>query len=249
MLVLFPSVPKPQKPVDHLAMAVIKAVALLSLLRLIRPAFAIDLAAPIVGCSEVDCPTAGNTTSAECKVADRTFTLIGLASFDNPVTSTNDFTWTEGIQAYDNVDPKVDFDRIYEKSFYLGTPQGFDLIKNATESGYEVCALFFTKVADSVGFDGGKNETTVGTCSDALTSACANALLKQATDIASSNSENSQLCSKLRSDVTDNLVPECSRIATGDKWDGLQVQGQFKSKHPTLLFFGREGERKRKNIL
>ena len=226
MRILFPSVAEKQKAIDQfaMAMAIVKAAALLSLLHLICPALAIDLGAPIVGCSEVDCPTAGNTTSAECKVADRTFSLIGLASFDTPVTS-DDFTWTEGIQAFDNSDPKAALDRTYEKSFYLGTPQGFDLIKNATTSGYEVCALFFTKVADSVEFDGGKNETTVGTCSDALTSACVDALLKQATDIASSNSKKSQSCSKLLSDVTNNLVPECSRIATGDKWDGLQVQG------------------------
>lgn len=79
---------------------------------------AVNLGAPIVGCSEVDCPTANNTTSAECRVADRTLSLIGLADFN---TSVADFTWTEGIQVYDNVDPNVGGDRVYEKSFYLGT--------------------------------------------------------------------------------------------------------------------------------
>ena len=212
-------------------MAIVKAIAVLSLLQLSGRVFAIDLGKPIVGCSEVDCPTSGNTTTAECKVADRTLSLIGLSSFNTPVAS-DDFTWTEGIQAYDIPDTKADLNRIYEKNFYLGTPQGFDLMKNATASGYEVCALFFTKVADSVEFEGGKNETTVGTCNDALTSACVDALVKQATDVARSNGDQSQACSKLLSDVANNLVPECSRIATGDKWDGLQVQGECKTNVP-----------------
>lgn len=208
-------------------MAILTAIASLSLLHLLPPVLAIDLGAPIVGCSAVDCPTSGRSTSAQCKVANHTLSLIGLSSFNTPVTA-DDFTWTEGIQAYNNPDPKSDLDRIYEKNFYLGTPQGFDLIENATTSGYEVCALFFTKVADSVTFKD-KNETTVGTCSDALTSACVDALLKQATDIASSNPNKSQSCSKLLSDVAKNLVPECSHVATGDKWDGLQVQGWIDS--------------------
>lgn len=210
-------------------MAIVSAIAFLSLLHLVCPVLAIDLGAPIVGCSEVDCPTSGTSTAAECKVADRTLSLIGLASFNAPVAA-DDFTWTEGIQAYDTPDPQTNLDRTYEKNFYLGTPQGFDLIENATTSGYEVCALFFTKVAESVTFDGDKDETTVGTCSDALTSACVDAILKQATDAARSNLSGSESCSKLLSDFADNLVPECSRIATGDKWDGLQVQGWFESR-------------------
>lgn len=205
-------------------MAIVRVTAWLSLLHLLSPVLAIDLGAPIVGCSEVDCPTSGNTTAAECKVADRTLSLIGLASFKTPV-ATDDFTWTEGIQAYDNVDPKIDFDRIYEKSFYLGTPQGFDLIEDATASNYGACALFFTTVADSIEFNGGKNETSVGTCSDALTSSCVDALLKQATDAARSNLSTAESCKILLSEFTNNLVPECFRIATGDKWAGLKVQG------------------------
>lgn len=209
-------------------MAILSAISFLSLLSLLSPVLAIDLGAPIVGCSAVDCPTSAYSTSAECKVANRTLSLIGLSNFNTPVTF-DDFAWTEGIQVYNNPDPKADLDRIYEKNFYLGTPQGFNLIENATASEYEVCALFFTKVRDSVEFEGGKNQGAIGTCSDALTSACVDALLKQATDIvARSNlSDSEPSCSKLLSEVANNLVPECSRIATGDKWDGLQVQGSF----------------------
>lgn len=96
-------------------MAIIQLAVLLSLHALsIR---AIDLGAPIVGCSEVDCPTDGSSTSAACRVVDRTLSLIGLADLN---TSVADFTWTEGIQVYDNVNLKVGGDRVYGKSFYLG---------------------------------------------------------------------------------------------------------------------------------
>ena len=203
-------------------MAMLKVAVALSFLQAFA-VLAVDLGQPIVGCSEVDCPTANNTTSAECRVADRTLSLIGLSTFNTAVAD-DDFTWTEGIQAYDNLDPNVDDDRVYERNFYLGSPQGFDLVENSTASGFGACALFFTTVSESVTFGGDKNETSVGTCNDALSSDCVNALLKQATDVASKFSA-SESCKKLQSDFESNLVPECSRVATGDKWEGLKVQG------------------------
>lgn len=209
-------------------MAAFKIAVTLSLLR-VASVLAIDLGAPIVGCSEVDCPTSINTTSAECRVVDRTTTLIGLANFDSSVAD-DDFTWTQGIQVYDDVDSKADFDRVYEKNFYLGTPKGFDLVKDAASSNYDACALFFTKVTNLVTFNGENNDTSVGTCNDALNSDCVNALLKQATDVAgsaSSASSTSELCKALLSDFTNNLASQCPRFATGDKWQGLEVKGMF----------------------
>lgn len=205
-------------------MTTIEVIALLSFLHLFCPILAIDLGAPIVGCSEVDCPTSFNTTVVECKVADRTLSVIGLANFKTPVAA-DDFTWTEGIQIYENIGPRVYNDRIYEKNFYLGTPRGFDLIENATASNYEVCALFFTELFRSVTFDGGQNATSIGTCSDALSSACVDALLKQATDVARSYPFQSGLCSKLLWEFNHHRVPQCSNISTARKWAGLMMQG------------------------
>lgn len=106
----------------------------------------------------------------------------------------------------------------------IGSPQGFDLLKNASASGYGACALFFTNVTNSVKFDGGNIETAVGTCNDALSSDCVNALLKQATDVAS-NSSTPDMCETLLSEFTTNRVPQCSSFATGDRWQDLKVQG------------------------
>lgn len=207
-------------------MAAIKIAVTLSLLR-VASVLAIDLGAPLVGCSEVDCPTAVNSTSAECRVVDRTSTLIGLANFDSSVTD-DDFTWTQGIQVYDDVGPKEHFDRMYEKSFYLGTPEGFDLVKDAASSDYDACALFFTKVTNLVTFDGENEETSVGTCNDALNSDCVNALLKQATDVAAGSASSTLgFCKALLSDFTNNLAAQCPQFATGDKWEGLAVRSMF----------------------
>lgn len=142
----------------------------------------------------------------------------------------DNFTWSQGIETYDNVDPKIEFDRVYEKNFYLGLPQGFDLMANATNSGYGACALFFTNVT-GVEFDSKDPATSVGTCNDALTADCANALLKQATDASGSfnNSSTADACKSLQSAFTDKLDSKCSKFATGGKWQGLEVRGVFKS--------------------
>lgn len=206
-------------------MAIIKVATALSLLHVFT-VLAVDLGAPIVGCSEVDCPTITNTTSADCRVGDRTSSVIGLANLDTLVAD-GDFTWTQGIQVYDNVDPNVDNDRTYEKNFYLGTPQGFDMVRNATAAGYGGCALFFTKVTNLVKFAGDNVVTSVGTCNRALSSDCVDALLDQATKIAGSSLSTSDSCQRLLSDFNDNLSSQCPRFATGDKWQGLQVQGML----------------------
>lgn len=211
-------------------MAIIKFVSAWTFIVYASSALAIDLGEPIVGCTAVDCPSTGNTTAADCRVADRSSTVIGLANF-RPSLVTDDFTWSEGISTYDNVDPKVDFDRVYEKNFYLGLPQGFDLTTNATKASYGACALFFTTVANGVKFNGDDQATTVGTCNDALTTDCVNALLKQATDASDSfnSSSTANACKSLQSAFADNLVPECGKVATSDKWQGLEVRGVLKS--------------------
>lgn len=200
-----------------------KAAAALAILHVFS-VLAIDLAAPIVGCAEVDCPTSENSTSAQCQVADRTFTLIGLANVDTPVAD-EDFTWTQGFQARDISDEE---DRQYEKNFYLGSPQGFDIEADATKSGYGVCALFFTEVSDQVKFEDDNPVTSVGTCNDALNTNCVEALLKQATDVAGSltNSSTADACEMLRREFSENLASQCPQFATGDRWQGLEVEGR-----------------------
>lgn len=209
-------------------MAVIKFITAATFMLHASSVLAIDLGGPIVGCAAVDCPSTSNSTSADCRVADRNSTVIGLANFQTSVVK-DDLTWSQGVSTYDNVDPNVDNDRIYEKNFYLGLPQGLDLTANATKSGYGACALFFTQVTDRVKFGGDDLATSFGTCNDALTADCVNALLKQATDASGSfnSSSTADACKSLQSAFTDKLASQCSRAATGDKWQGLEGRGVF----------------------
>ena len=152
---------------------------------------AIDLGAPLVGCSEVDCPR-------RCRVVDHTFGAIDLTNFKSSLIQDDDFTWSEGVQVYDLPDAKDANNRVHEKDFYLGSPQGFDLTANAKSS----CALFFTRVTSAARFPGEYLSDSVGTCDDALTADCVNALLTQATITAGllGNSSSTQdACDRLRS--------------------------------------------------
>lgn len=83
--------------------------------------------APMVGCSAVGCPTGhGSSTSTNCVVAGRQPSLIGLANFKTPIVGDN-LTWTETV-GYDNTSSTPQFS--FERSFYLGAPQGFNLTAN-----------------------------------------------------------------------------------------------------------------------
>ena len=215
-------------------MAVTKALTTLALLLHASSILAVDFGVPIAGCAEVDCPTSGNSTSADCKVADRNIVAIGLANLDVPLG--NDFTWTQGVEVYENLTSDGPSNRAFEKNFYFGSPQGFNLTANATSSGYGACALFFTQVSDKVAFDGDNIVQSTGTCNDALNQNCVNALTSLATDAASlknstiNNPSTQDICQSVQENLVNNMPSECVTFSTGDKWQGLKVQGMIEPR-------------------
>lgn len=194
---------------------------------------AIDSGPALLSCAEVDCPTGGgNVTSANCQVADRNLSAIGLATFEVSLTTNNSvtFTWTQGLETYDDVNPDVDLDRIYEKNFYLGSPQGVDLRANATNSpGLGACALFFTTVTDQVAFDGEDRRVSTGTCTDALDAGCVDAILAQARDVTASldRQSSADACERLLSAFREGVASQCAQFAGSDGWEGLEVRGMY----------------------
>lgn len=198
-------------------------------------ALSANLGAPLVSCSEVDCPTTTNTTVSDCHVGDKTLSAIGVTDFNVSLANNSDLalTWTQGLTAYDDVDPTIDSDRLYEKTFYLGSPQGFDLAaKNGTSpSDFQACALFFTEVSDRVRFDGDNVPISVGTCADALNTECVDAVVARARELAGSLGRNASAdaCERLRSEFANNLAPQCAQFANGDRWRGLEVRGEHLS--------------------
>lgn len=179
--------------------------------------------APIVGCSAIGCPTGpGNSTSANCLVAGRSSSLIGLAKFNSSIVGGDNLTWSETVE-YDNASSTPQFS--FERTFYLGAPQGFNLTANATSSNFGACAIFFTNISAEAKFPGDNIGTSFGTCRDAITADCANALIRQA-QIAVGPANNSSSCESLKAEITKNLPPSCSKFATGDgTWNGIEVKG------------------------
>lgn len=208
----------------HFKMGIRNVAVALTLAVQLSAVIAVDPpGATIVGCSAVECPTGpGSSTSANCIVAGRKSSLIGLANFNTSIAGGNNLTWTETIE-YESRNSALQFS--FERSFYLGTPQGFNLTANATSSNIGACAVFFTNISAEAKFPGDRIQTSFGTCDDAVTTDCANALIKQA-QLAVGPAGNSSSCESLKAEITKNLPPSCSKIATGDgAWQGIEVKG------------------------
>lgn len=178
--------------------------------------------APIVGCSAVGCPAGpGNSTSANCVVAGRKSNLIGLANFKPSIAGGDNLTWTETV-GYGNTSTSPEF---LERTFYLGAPQGFNLTANAASSNFGACAVFFTNLSAEAKFPGENTGTSFGTCSDAITTECVNALIEQS-QLAVGPASDSYSCGSLKDQISKNVPPSCSRFATGKEgWDDIEVKG------------------------
>ena len=201
----------------------------------IRSTHAIDLGARIIGCPELNCP-ADEDFNRVCRVANHSSTVIGLTNLNTSI-SEDDLTWTKGVKLFQQGPTSA---VTYENNFYLGTPAGFDLSMNAIKSNYDACALFFIKVSQYATFDGGDIAKTTGTCSDALSAKCVDAILKRATDTVTAFKSGgaaasvADKCQELKADFGNNFDSPCFRVAIGDpwetpfggpKWQKLHVQG------------------------
>ncbi|CAM1502185.1 Fc.00g041690.m01.CDS01 [Cosmosporella sp. VM-42] len=178
----------------------------------------------IVGCDTVDCPINDNSTSANCTLVDKTYSAVGLARIpvdsDSPFSG---FSWLEGIAVEDDGN-----NRTFERNFYLGTPP------DANVSDVAACALFFTSTSDRVKFDGQDTEETEGTCEDALSKDCVEALNKRAKEVDVDGLSPKASCSKVQKALSDNLDSACSSFAGGSKWTNVTAQGSY----PCFGIFG-----------
>jgi hypothetical protein len=169
----------------------------------------------IVGCATLPCPTANdNTTSANCFVVDKTFTTIGIAQISVTSNALKGLSWTEGVAVIDSKR-----NRIFDTSFYLGVPPDTNL------TGTGACALFLNKVSSRVIFEKADTEEQAqGTCQEAMSPDCVNALIKRATDLDVSGLGSADVCKKLQTAFDENLDSVCSSFADGSKWLGLGVR-------------------------
>jgi len=167
----------------------------------------------ILSCLDIGCPVDARGSTSQCKLVDKTYRTIGVATI--PMTSSNltGASWTEGV------DVSGSRPTIYNTNFYFGSPPD----KNLT--GIGACAVFFNDVSSRLAFPGTLPEISEGTCDDAMTSQCTSALIKRATDMDFNGLGTSDACKKLQTAFSENLDSACASSAPGAKWTGVTVKG------------------------
>jgi hypothetical protein len=169
----------------------------------------------IASCADVKCPSAPNSVAAQCRVVDKTFTAIGQARIPSDSSSSSSalarLSWVQGV----TVNDRPGIDRTYDKSFYLGTPPDLNL------GGLGACAIFFTRVSDSVSFGNEDVARAQGTCQQALSSECVATLIARAKIVNARGVSSENACAELQKEFQANLDPACAKFATGTRWDGI----------------------------
>lgn len=174
-----------------------------------------DLNSTIVGCSTFGCPPVPGTTSVKCHVVDKMFTALGLARIPVPSAALAGLSWTFGLFVTENDSRDK---RIFDKSFYLGSPPGVNL----TNTG--ACAVFFNEVSSRVVFDDPYLQEAEGTCEEAMSTDCVNALINRAIAVNVSGLSTSDACRKIQTSFQEGVDSACASFATGSRWTGLTVE-------------------------
>ncbi|PGH08514.1 hypothetical protein AJ80_07834 [Polytolypa hystricis UAMH7299] len=203
----------------------------LSALLLLSP-LSFSTANELLSCVEVDCPTQGG--SADCRVANQTFTAVGLTSISiskEIFEDQNDdveLTWTVGLDHHDNVDPDDRYLRYIERVYYLGTPPTVDLTAENLE--YGGCALYMTK-------EGNKNifhsnnvspDSSPAFCHQNLGDDCISALDSKISSLAGehrTSASEADICSSIASSLQENLPSSCTALLTSNSNNSLLVRG------------------------
>ncbi|KAL5051256.1 hypothetical protein BDW71DRAFT_170674 [Aspergillus fruticulosus] len=174
-------------------------------------ALAQDLAADIVGCTDLDCP---NGRWDSCTVAEETYAGVGLARVPDVPDSLDGISLVKGVHIEDPQSggnaggDGSETSRSFRSVYYLGTPSNLDV------DDLSGCAVVFNdpptghfdvpKLNDSITVD---TQASYGTCPDVIQQGCIDSLTQQAGNVRYSSSN---ACSALASDLRDNPPDECS---------------------------------------
>ncbi|RYP08224.1 hypothetical protein DL764_002039 [Monosporascus ibericus] len=173
---------------------------------------ALKLVRTIYGCVDVGCPpSTQGSANDNCTLAGRSFPYVGITRIPTGSEALAGLTWSKGFNITDSRE------RMFGSSYYLGSPPGLDL------SNTGACAIFFHGVSRSISFetDPPTDETTQGTCNDAMGSACVDALTARARNLDIGDGASSEeVCARLRDDLEENMDDACARI-TGGSWRNL----------------------------
>ena len=173
----------------------------------------------IAGCIDVRCPPATDGTNDNCTVAGRSFPGVGVTPITSDTEALSRLTWSKGVNVTDGPDGAREFG----SSYYLGTPPSLDLRSTGA------CAIFFNGVSSSLSFETGvpNNETSDGTCSDAMGSDCVQALIDRARNFdIDDDDSNEEWCTRLRENLEENMDASCRQFQSGF-WTNLTSVGAY----------------------
>ncbi len=180
----------------------------------------------IVGCAAIGCPASTQDTANDnCTVAGRSFPYVGITSIPSASEALSGLAWSKGFNITDSQDQGG---RTFGSSFYLDTPADLDLGNTGA------CAIFFHGASPFLTFDrdAPTDETTQGTCGDAMGSACVDALTKRARDLDVGDATSpGEACDKLREDFEKNMDDACLQISKGS-WSNLTSVGKCRQSPP-----------------
>ncbi|RYP55131.1 hypothetical protein DL768_000250 [Monosporascus sp. mg162] len=166
----------------------------------------------IYGCVDVGCPASTQDAANDnCTVAGRSFPYVGITRIPTGSEALTGLTWSKGFNITGNSE------RMLGSSYYLGTPPDLDLGNTGA------CAIFFHGASRSIFFetDAPTDETTQGTCNDAMGSACVDALTARARNLdIGEDASSEEVCARLRDDLEENMDDACAPI-TGGSWTNL----------------------------
>ncbi|KAL9108923.1 MAG: hypothetical protein Q9227_006319 [Pyrenula ochraceoflavens] len=184
------------------------------------------LALARLGSSQISGIDAVNTSSdqfghPECVIGNFTSHALGIASF-SVASISQTLTWTVALSS--TPDSSNQSQLLYDRNYILGAPKTAKLTDSRTFHG---CALFFEGMTPSLSFQDANNETSTGSCIDALPVSCINDVIKLAQTegkIAQNQRSNSTLsvCSALQHRIGDSMPNSCNAVKSG--WNNILVK-------------------------
>jgi hypothetical protein len=179
--------------------------------------------AQLVGCDAAGCPRNPKFAfDSFCDLDGIVYNDLGITNFTSALSS-SPFTWTIGIS--ETADPSSSTKENFSRGFYLGAPPPLNMSDLTTITG---CALFFEGISSILSFPG-TLDTSIGTCSDALSATCVTDLLAQAASTLLQISKSSGNICEALTDALSNRAPKSCSVAQDGSWGVMTAKSECRT--------------------
>lgn len=178
----------------------------------------------LVGCAAVDCPTRyENSDSPTCQVESTDMTLVGLFSYQTPLSEDN-LTWTIGDSGLQSI--ITTYNRTVTRSFYLGTPPSLNLTSSTlTHRGCAISIVSPDRGAYQFYSKGAPQYANEASCAGALGENCIDDLTGRVDELARSNAgaDTYSFCANIGEGLQAN--PPLSCYIRGQRIEAVALTG------------------------